>query len=247
MSLHRIPQPAQVLSRIYSGFQQCLKTRTLPYRLSFFLEHIPYCSSRKFLLSVKLLYHTVRINRNHCRGLMLQIHGETLLRDTLHACEELKLQPFLTWGTLLGHVRHGGFIPYDYDVDLGLLHQDFQRTNELIALMQKKGYEIGRRDEITVAFHRVGFEKLHIDLDCFYEENSQMGYSILWKGQHFHYVFPLEIFSQFHRVRFHNTCEVLIPHLPENFLEHAYGNWQVPLESWDCLRAPANLTSIEKY
>ncbi len=242
----RMTQFFHTLSRIILGFKQCLSTRVLPYRLLFLLEHLSYCSTDKLGLSAKLIYEACRVNHVQCRGLILQLHGEELLRDTLESCEELRLQPFLTWGTLLGHVRNGGFIPHDYDIDLGLLRKDFHKKNDLIRVMQNKGYTIGRCDEFTVAFHRVGLEKLHIDIDCYYEENAQMGYSILWKGQHFHYVFPLEIFSQFRHVTFLNTCEVRIPHMPEKFLDHAYGNWHTPQETWDCLRAPSNLASIEK-
>ena len=241
-----MPQPFLAFTRIVSGALQCLKMRLLPYRLSFLLENLSYCSSKKIALSARLIYESLRVNHVHCRGLILQIHGKSLLRDTLRACEELNLQPFLTWGTLLGHVRNRGFIPHDYDIDLGLLRVDFQKKNDLIRLMRNKGYEVGRSDEFTVAFHRVGFPKLHVDIDCYYEENDQMGYSILWKGQHFHYRFPKEIFTSFRRVTFLETCEVHIPHLPEKFLEHAYGNWEVPQETWDCLRAPTNLMSIEK-
>jgi hypothetical protein len=52
--------------------------------------------------------------------------------DTLVAVNRLLrakgLQPFLMSGTLLGHARHGGLLPHDKDVDLGLIGWEHQFT-----------------------------------------------------------------------------------------------------------------------
>lgn len=42
-------------------------------------------------------------------------------------CEKHNIQYFITAGTCLGAVRHGGFIPWDDDIDMGMVRSEYER------------------------------------------------------------------------------------------------------------------------
>lgn len=57
----------------------------------------------------------------------LQLTEMGMLVDIDRVCREHGIAYFLDSGTLLGARRHGGFIPWDDDIDLGMPRDDYER------------------------------------------------------------------------------------------------------------------------
>jgi lipopolysaccharide cholinephosphotransferase len=57
-------------------------------------------------------------------------------------CREYGLRYFADFGTLLGAVRHKGFIPWDDDIDIGMLRADYERFNAVAPHELPKGWGI---------------------------------------------------------------------------------------------------------
>ena len=64
-----------------------------------------------------------------------EIHTETvgLLKKLAEICDLLGINYFMAYGSLLGVVRHKGFIPWDDDVDVAMPRPDYERLKQLMA------------------------------------------------------------------------------------------------------------------
>lgn len=85
------------------------------------------------------------VNRN------LQLLEKDLLRAFIEICEKNQLDYWVYAGSLLGTVRHKGFIPWDDDVDTCMAREDIDRLREI--LKSNEEYRL------TVKYDAWGFSK----------------------------------------------------------------------------------------
>lgn len=65
-----------------------------------------------------------------------------VLEEVKRVCGILGIKFFADWGTLLGAVRHHGFIPWDDDMDIAMLREDYMRFLSEAPVLLEKYYEI---------------------------------------------------------------------------------------------------------
>lgn len=81
-----------------------------------------------------------------------------ILKDIHEFCEEHNIYYTLCGGSLIGAIRHNGFIPWDDDIDIALPRPDYERF--IKTYKSKNGFQLFSReieggDGVYIAFSRV--------------------------------------------------------------------------------------------
>lgn len=94
-----------------------------------------------------------------------------VLSEIDRICKKYDIPYFADWGSLLGAVRHGGFIPWDDDMDISMKRADYNRFMEVAAKELPEGFEVYNYREnedywnfVTrvVGKRRICFEEEHL-------------------------------------------------------------------------------------
>lgn len=120
-----------ILSTVYRMLPEFIKNR------SFFVNMVQRFNNKrvdKEIESHQMLIDLIFANCDiKATGVMRQIQllSVELLRLFDKICQKHNIQYWLDYGTLLGAIRHGGFIPWDDDVDIGMLRKDYEKFCEV--------------------------------------------------------------------------------------------------------------------
>ena len=96
---------------------------------------------------------------------LLQLGCAKLLGEFDALCKSNEIQYWINFGTLIGAVRHGGFIPWDDDTDLGIMRDDLDRLAE--AIENEPRYRITLVYDKHVHCRQVRFSYADDSVPCF--------------------------------------------------------------------------------
>lgn len=86
-----------------------------------------------------------------------QLILKDLLREFDSLCRNSQIPYFLVVGTLLGAMRHDGFVPWDDDIDVGVMHDDIERLKDIIR--EDDRYEITELHDQCAFCRQVRFKE----------------------------------------------------------------------------------------
>ena len=156
------------------------------------------------------------------------------------------VKPFLSFGLLLGAYRDKGFIPYDYDLDIGIM--DTERPENMIDLMRENGFHLVRQFYVKetgwISIEQFEYNKIPVDFYYFYEKDEDTVAVLVpqkheykdWKEANETDGFPSEMLtaekSSFSRQDFMGI-QFYMPDKAASWLAGFYGaDFMTPVKNW---------------
>lgn len=172
------------------------------------------------------------------------------LRDITALLNEAKILWWVDCGTCLGAYRYGGAIPWDEDVDIAVLLNDFQNVRNILNKLDRKKYLVqdwSTRD-FPDSFIKVYIRETRVGIDIYH-------FSIAPETRELRYVFSLEntlFFPEWFKIRegrfkapvafdtvfplkkaLFDGIEVFIPNDTKKYLQRCYGENLAPVKVYD--------------
>lgn len=102
-----------------------------------------------------------------------------IIKEIKRICEKNNIHYYMLAGTLLGAVRHKGFIPWDDDMDIGMLRDDYNKFIEVCEKDLDKEKFFLQRMETDPGFGkfyiRILLNNTYLDYDYIKNVNSKKG------------------------------------------------------------------------
>ena len=132
--------------------------------------------ARKHMMGLYKIYEKIFWNivgKRKNKG--LHTLGYKYLNKMTEVLDESGLCYFITYGTLLGMIREGGFLGHDEDIDIGVICDDQFSWERIEDAMKKIGmnkkHQFRLNGEVTEQTYAV--DTLSVDFFLFYEKDEE--------------------------------------------------------------------------
>lgn len=121
-----------------------------------------------------------------------------ILDEIVRICKENDLQYFLIGGTLLGAVRHKGFIPWDDDLDIAMPREDYEKFLKIAKNFLKSDFvldDINENPKYWLVFAKIRLKNSVVEVTNVLKEYP--GEKGIWVD-----IFPLDSITNENRLMF---------------------------------------------
>lgn len=143
------------------------------------------------------------MNNNTLRK--LQLTELQMLIDIDQVCRKYEITYFLVGGTMLGAERHKGFIPWDDDLDIAMLREDYNRFIDL-CIEGVLGNNYFLQHTKTFSDYWLPFAKVRKNKTIFDEESNR---NIECHKGIFIDIFPLDYVEKMHGMAYHLRAKTI--------------------------------------
>lgn len=114
----------------------------------------------------------------------VQLKGYEILNSVVDICEKYGITYYLSSGTLLGAIRHDGFIPWDNDIDIEMPIKDYRR---FLRIAKK---ELPDNLFLQTYFSDPGYNEMWAKV----RDNNTTSLPLAWKELNIHWGIGIDIF-----------------------------------------------------
>ncbi len=157
-----------------------------------------------------------------CTGHLLELTSFTHRLLTSHG-----IVHWLDYGALLGAVRDERLVPWDSDVDFGILRRDREAVLALVPDIQRAGHRVDLTDPSVIRINYSAVNLQHLDLFLWGESAGELTNSfdpdLAWPGMYDKESFPVGYIATLEQVRLHGRTLPAPSPVGRFLAEHRFG------------------------
>ncbi len=160
---------------------------------------------------------------------------EVRKKEFLEICkllDKLEIRYFLQTGILLGAIRHKGFIPWDWDVELSVYADEVgPKMDQLLGEIKNTGFKVEKyyKELSRLKIDFVGKFSRDTTVYTIQGWNHNKQDKVFWRNK---FRVPDHLFNKMSKIKLFEK-DHFAPDPPEDYLTHQYGDWKKPLQTSD--------------